>query len=124
MLAIFQALHSVEECYFSLWEVFAPARFLSGLVSQNLRVGFVVINATIVALVFYCYAFPVRREDSYAPIVIWFWILLEFGNGVGHNWFAVSAGTYFPGFYTAPFLLLTSCYLAWRAVQHPVGNQS
>ena len=49
LLIVAQALHSIEEYAFALWEVLAPARFVSGLVSENLSVGFAVANAMIVA---------------------------------------------------------------------------
>jgi len=45
LLVITQALHSVEEYFGRLWEVFPSARMLSGLVSDDLKTGFVIINA-------------------------------------------------------------------------------
>ncbi len=112
ILIAFQALHSIEEYYYELWEVLAPARFVSGLVSSDLAVGFAVINSSIVAFGIWSYVFPVRRNASYAPAILWFWILLEFANSVGHIWFVASSRSFFPGIYTAPFLLILSCYLA------------
>ena len=117
LLIAFQALHSIEEYYYSLWEVLAPARYVSGLVSSDLAVGFAVINLTIVAFGIWSCVIPVRRSASYAPVIIWFWILLEFANGVGHIWFTVSSHSFFPGIYTAPFLLTISCYLAMEVVR-------
>ena len=35
-----QAAHSTEECVFRLYDVFAPARFISGLFSSDLARGF------------------------------------------------------------------------------------
>ena len=43
-LIVVQALHSVEEYVFKLFETFPPARFVSGLVSADLERGFVAIN--------------------------------------------------------------------------------
>ena len=40
MLILAQAAHSTEEYVFRLFDVFAPARFVSSLVSDNLAVGF------------------------------------------------------------------------------------
>jgi Protein of unknown function with HXXEE motif len=112
LLIASQALHSIEEYYFSLWEVLAPARFLSGLVSANLSVGFAILNVTIVALGLWTYARPVRRNRSYALPLVWFWTILEMANGVGHTIFALASGSYFPGVYTAPLLLVFSGLLA------------
>lgn len=112
-----QALHSVEEYAFALWEVLAPARFLSGLVSSSdLALGFAVVNVVIVALGVLTWAFPVRRDRASALPLAWFWTLLEAGNGIGHVTFAIAAGGYFPGVYTAPLLLACSGYLATRLV--------
>jgi len=47
-LVVAQAAHSIEEYIFRLFDVFAPARFVSSLVSTNLGVGFAVANAALV----------------------------------------------------------------------------
>jgi len=111
LLAIFQALHSLEEYVFKLWEHLYPARLLSGLVSDDLSFGFAVINSTIVVLIFWSYLIPLRNNVIWARKVVWFWAVLETLNGVGHIWFGVSSGGYFPGLYTAPFLLLIGVLL-------------
>jgi hypothetical protein len=41
-LVAVQALHSVEEYVGRLWAVFPPAAFITGLVSQDRRLGFIV----------------------------------------------------------------------------------
>jgi hypothetical protein len=69
LLICSQALHSIEEYHFSLWEVLAPARFLSGLVSADLSVGFAVVDVTIVALGLWTYAWPVRRVAEFGAIL-------------------------------------------------------
>jgi hypothetical protein len=114
LLIIFQALHSIEEYWFSLWEVLAPARFVSGLISDDLSLGFALINSSIVAFGIWSYVVPVRRKLSYAAGLAWFWTLLEFANGVGHLLFAFSARSYFPGVYSAPLLLICSVCLAMQ----------
>ena len=111
VIAIFQALHSLEEYVFELWEYLAPTRFLIKLFSDDLPFGFAVANLTIVALIFLSYLIPVRRAKPYASQVVWFWAVLEILNGAGHLWFGISSGAYFPGIYTAPFLLLFGTYL-------------
>ena len=118
-LAISQAVHSLEEFYFRLYDVFAPARFLSGVISDNLALGFAVINSLIVAYIFWTYFRRVRPAARSATAWIWAWSLLELGNGIGHIIFAADA--YFPGVLTAPLLLLFSLALVYRLV-HPVGR--
>lgn len=114
LIAVTQTLHSLEEYVFALWEVFDVARFLSGLISSNLEVGFVVINASIVVLAYWSYFYPVRQDWPIAIGIAWFWIVLEFGNSVGHFIFSVNAEAYFPGIYTAPLLFVASAYTAYH----------
>ena len=113
-LAIFQALHSIEEYFFELWKHLYPARVLSGLVSDDLPFGFAVINSVIVALIFLSYAALLRNATPSVSIVVWFWAILETLNGAGHVWFGISSGGYFPGLYTAPFLLLLGGFSLWQ----------
>lgn len=123
LLASLQALHSVEEYATGLYDVLAPARFLSGLVSDDRALGFAVINAALVAFAFWCYFFPIRRARHGARALAWFWVALELANGAGHLGLAVSAGGYFPGALTAPLLLAVSLWLA-ISLSSPVGHAS
>ena len=113
-LILTQAAHSVEESVFRLYDVFAPARFLSSLVSDNLAAGFIVLNAALVLFGLWCYAARVRTGHGSARGWIWPWVVIEFGNGVGHTVMAVERGAYFPGAATAPALLALSTFLALR----------
>ena len=107
-----QVLHAAEEHYFHLWDKLAPARFISGLFSSNLAHGFIIANVLVVSLGLWCYLFPLRRGSTYAGLIVWLWVLLEFANGVTHFVLAIRSWSYFPGLITAPLLLLTSSYLA------------
>ena len=112
-LILAQGAHSIEEYVTRLYEVFAPARFVSSLVSHDLAVGFLVVNAVLVAFGLWCWAVPVRSGWQAARGLVWFWTILELGNGIGHSTLALSRGGYFPGLLTAPLLLLLA---AWMAV--------
>ena len=81
MLVGAQTLHSLEEYLFRLWEVFPPARFLSGLVLQDLERGFVLINISLVLFGWWCFFWPIRMGWSSAVSVAWFWTCLELVNG-------------------------------------------
>ena len=113
-LMVAQAAHSLEEYIFRLFDVFAPARFVSGLVSTNLGVGFAVANAALVLFGLWCYVARVRPAHPSGPVFAWFWTVLELTNGIGHSVLALSRGGYFPGAATAPVLLSVSAYLAFR----------
>ena len=105
LLIVAQAAHSVEEYTFRLYDVLAPARFISGLVSSNLARGFVIGNIALVSVGVWCYVARVRPERPSSSAWMWGWVLLEAGNGTGHLLFALSRGGYFPGVGTAPLLL-------------------
>ena len=122
-LILSQGAHSIEEYVTKLYEVFAPARFVSGLVSQDLALGFLVVNAALVMFGLWCWAFPVRSDWQIARGLMWFWIILEIGNGVGHSALALSRGGYFPGVATAPLLLLFAGWLAILQTRE-TGRQS
>ena len=57
-----QAAHSTEEYVTRLFEVFAPARLVSSLVSNDLALGFLVADAALVGFGLWCWAVPVRLD--------------------------------------------------------------
>lgn len=113
-LVVAQAAHSVEEYVGRLWESFPPARFLTGLVSSDRELGFIIINVALVAFGLWCLLWPVRRNWSSATGFLWFWIAIETINGVGHPLWSLRQGGYTPGVLTAPVLLVLALYLAFQ----------
>jgi len=111
-LIVAQAAHSIEEYLGRLWESFPPARFVSGMLSSDRELGFIAINTILVAFGLWCVFFPVRREWPSARGFVWFWIVLETINGVGHPAWTLRQGGYTPGVLTAPLLLVLALYLA------------
>jgi hypothetical protein len=114
-----QALHSIEEYRYRLFDVFGPARLASGVVSRDLALGFAILNAGIVALGLVTYFVFVRSGGGGARVAAAVWAILEAANGAGHTVLALAAGGYFPGLYTAPLLLGASAYLAYRLRRDP-----
>jgi hypothetical protein len=110
-LIVAQAAHSVEEYLFRLYDVLAPARWVSGLITDNLAVGFALANTCIVLLAVWCYVARVHRAHPSARGWAWFWVTLEGANGAGHLAFAAGERGYFPGAATAPALLALSLAL-------------
>jgi len=104
-LILTQAAHSVEEYVFRLYEVLAPARIISGLVSSNLAVGFAAVNPAVILFGFWCYFARVRKAHRSGRGWAWFWTILEASNGTGHLLLAAEGGGYFPGAAAAPLLL-------------------
>jgi hypothetical protein len=121
LLILAQAAHSIEEIVTKLYDVLAPARFVSSLISNNLALGFLIANIALVTFGLWCWAVPVRSGWHAARGLIWFWTILELGNGIGHSTFALWRGGYFPGVATAPLLLL---FASWMAVLQVRGRHS
>ncbi len=111
-LVLVQAGHSVEEYRNRLYEVLAPARAVSGLISPDHRVGFVIFNAGLVAFGLWCWLGPVRQGRPSARALAWAWVIVEATNGTVHILWALSAGAYRPGLYTAPLLIAAAIFLA------------
>ena len=111
-LVLAQAAHSVEEYYGRLWETFAPARYLCGLVSKDPETGFLIIDITLILFGLWCWWFPVRKNYSYAKGLIIWWIVMESINVIGHTAWAIDEGGYRPGIATVPFILILVIYLS------------
>jgi hypothetical protein len=105
-------MHSVEEYLGRLWESFPPARFVSGLVSDDLERGFIVGNVVLVSFGVWCWLWPVRRGWRIAVPLAWAWAVVEIVNGIGHPLWSLRQGGYTPGVASAPVLLVLALYLA------------
>lgn len=113
-LVLAQAAHSIEEYAGRLYDSFPPARYLTGLVSPDRRVGFIVLNAALVGFGVWCFFWPVRRGWTTAGGIVAFWVLLELINGLGHPLWSWWQGGYTPGVATAPLLLLVASWVGWE----------
>ena len=111
-LVVAQAIHSMEEYIGRLYDVFPPARFVSGLLSSDRQRGFIVFNAALVAFGAWCALWPVRRRWPSAPTFAWIWVSIELLNGVGHPLWSLMQGGYTPGLASAPCLLALAVCLA------------
>ena len=107
-----QAAHSVEEYAGRLYEVFPPARLISGLFSRDLERGFLIFNIGLLAFGVWCFIWPVRRHWAAAPVVAWLWVGIELVNGIGHPLWSLIQRSYTPGVATAPLLLVLALILA------------
>ena len=109
-----QAAHSVEEYVGRLYDVFPPARLVSGLISPNLERGFLIFNVALVSFGLWCFLWPVRRHWPSAVPLAWLWVALELVNGIGHPLWSLTQRRYTPGVATAPLLLLLALTLGWQ----------
>ena len=76
---------------FRLYEVFPPARSLSGLISANHAVGFAIGNTLLVSFGAWCYVAWVRRDRPAGVLWAWFWDVPR-----GRQWRDASAHRGFP----------------------------
>ena len=113
-LVLLQGAHSIEEYVGRLYDVFPPARFVSGLVSPDRERGFVIINVALVSFGLWCCWWPLWRRWPSAAAFVWLWIGIEMVNGIGHPLWSIRQGGYTPGVATAPLLLAAALYLARR----------
>ena len=100
-----QAGHSLEEYVYRLFDVLAPARYVSGVLGFDRETGFVIFNTGLVLFGLWCWFARVRPARGRWRVLAWFWALLETANGVAHFVLAGAAGGYFPGLWTAPLLI-------------------
>ena len=105
LLVLAQAAHSVEEYYGRLWENFPPARLLTGLISDDHRLGFLILNAVLVTFGVWCFLWPVSRGWRSARAIALGWSAIELINGFGHPLWSLLLGSYTPGVVTALVLL-------------------
>jgi Protein of unknown function with HXXEE motif len=112
-LVVVQTAHSVEEYLGRLWDVFPPARFVTGLISEDRRFGFIVFNVALISFGIWCFFWPVLRRWSSAIAFMSFWVVIELINGAGHILWSVQARGYTPGVITAPVLLILALLLGW-----------
>src|SRR5262249_16242765 len=75
-----QALPAVEESFGRLYDVLPPAAYVSGLISNDHRVGFLIANSALVGFGVWCWLVPIRRRKPSAVPLAWFWVVLESAN--------------------------------------------
>jgi hypothetical protein len=110
LLVLTQAAHSLEEYYGKLWEVFAPAKFITSVVSSDHEKGFVIINVALFTAGMLIWLAAVRNNPS-AIVAVWIVTIMEIINSVGHAVWAVMERNYVPGVATAPILFILALYL-------------
>jgi hypothetical protein len=113
-LVVTQVAHSGEEYVGRLYDVFPPARAVSGLISQDRERGFIIFNVALVTFGLWCFIGPVRGRWPLAIPLVWLWVVIELINGIGHPIWTLAQRSYTPGVATAPFLLVLALYLAWQ----------
>ena len=106
LLIIAHVLHATEEYFGKLWEIYTPAIFICNLISSNPERGFLLINTVFIILSFTYWFFSLTKKHSSSYSLIWFWIVLQTLNVIGHIAWTINNRSYTPGVVSA-FLLLS-----------------
>jgi hypothetical protein len=114
LIALTQALHSIEEYLGKLWDVYQPATFICGLVSSNLKTGFIIIN---VGLFIVLMVIWLLSKSTSLKGLMWFWAIMEIINGFGHSGWAIMERSYEPGLITAPILIFLALRLSRQLIR-------
>lgn len=117
LLVLVQAAHSVEEYLGKLWEVFPPAVWLTGLISEDRHFAFIVINGGLFVFGLVAWLLFVKKGHPIAVFFIWFWIVIELLNGVVHVGWSIMQGGYTPGVLTAPVLFMVAWLLMKKHIK-------
>jgi len=121
LLALTQGIHSIEETIGKLWDVFPPATYLSGLVSTDLKTGFIIINVSLFIVLMLTWLSTFNKDWSVGGL-LWLWVVLETINGTGHIVWGMIEGSYVPGLATAPILLFLALLLAKLLLKTPADK--
>jgi hypothetical protein len=116
-LILAQAAHSIEEYRYRLFDVLVPARAVSEAVGLDRAAGFAVANSMLVGFGLICWRVWVRPGRGPAWAVVFAWGAIETLNALAHFALAYAAGSYFPGLYTAPLLILFGSALLVQLVR-------
>ena len=111
LLIAAQATHSIEEYWFRLYDLLAPARAVSDALGIERSAGFAVANSALISLGIWCYFARLRGGLPGSRGLAWFWAVIEILNGLAHGALSLAAGGYFPGIATAPLLLASALVL-------------
>jgi hypothetical protein len=122
LLILSQGFHSAEEYFTRLWDVFAPARILSNLVSTNTEKGFIIINIFLFIAGIICWILiSMKNGRKFLPL-IWFFIVIEFINGIGHPLWGILERQYVPGLASALIVLVINVYLTFQIRNPRIRN--
>jgi hypothetical protein len=122
LLILAQGVHSIEEYFTRLWEVFYPARVISNLVSNETEIGFIIINVSLFVFGIFSWFIIAKKNNITSQILIWLFIFIEFINGIGHPIWALSEMDYVPGLFSALIILFLNIYLTRQILRLSVKN--
>ena len=126
-MILLQAIHSVEEYIFKLYEVFPPMQAAYRNTPELSQAAFITFNLLLLLFGLFCFFYWVQPARKGARVVVWVWIVIQTATFAAHLVWAILIGGYNPGLATAPLFVPIVVYqLYWlQRVQHePPSNNS
>jgi len=121
LLGLAQALHSIEEIYFHLYDfAFKVSMPVPPIISDfaHLRMKseiFAIMNIIIIMMILISVLYYESRR-CWAIAAAWIWAVVEILNGLGHLAATIIFSQYFPGALSAPLLLLLGSMLFYQLI--------
>lgn len=115
LLVSFQAMHSIEETVFRLYDWLPHIRWADNVFEGGAFTLFVTANLAFVSFGAWCYFARVRPMATSTLTWVYVWGVIEIANGIGHPLWSLLAQAYVPGTGTAPLLLVTAIALLFGA---------
>ena len=109
-----QAMHSLEETWFGLYDRLPYINWIDTFVDGGAFVFFVLGNTAFVLFGCWCYVARVKRKAPGTGFFVMLWVTIEVLNGILHPTWSLIADAYIPGTVTAPVLLLIALLLFWH----------
>ncbi|MDQ3748974.1 MAG: HXXEE domain-containing protein [Acidobacteriota bacterium] len=127
LMILLQAIHSVEEYIFKLYEVFPPMQLIYRNTPELAQAAFITFNLLLFLFGLICFFYWVQPARKRARVVVWIWIVIQMATVAAHLVWAIVIGGYNPGLATAPlFVPVIGCLLYWlqRVQCEPPSNKS
>src|SRR5262245_3514395 len=118
LLVFAHIIHATEEYFGQLWDNYAPAIFICNLISSNPERGFLIINIAFVIINLSYWKFSLQKANTPSHPLIWFWILLQSANVIGHIAWTITEKSYTPGVLSAILILA----LVWLLIKELTGR--
>ena len=112
-MVLLQAVHSVEEYAFKLYEVFPPMQFIYRNAPELAQPAFVAFNLLLFLFGMICFFYWVQPARKGAKIIVWIWIAIQLTTFAAHLVWAILIGGYHPGLGTAPLFVPVVIYLIY-----------
>ncbi len=118
-IVVLQAVHSVEEFVFRLYEVFPPMVYLYRDSPHLARPAFIAFNVLLLIAGLACLFYWVWPGRQGARTVVWVWTAGEAFNAAAHSVWAIATQRYNPGLVTGLAFVPVLVYMTYLLRRGP-----